>query len=247
MQLRPPSVNGCRKGAGHGSSGTPECSGSQFPHGMDQRRSGAPLPRRSRLQGAHENVRRRTAPSVLLRAAILRQPSILRNVIRPLATRLPSRISAVASWSRSVTEIAVPACTAMASGWHPLRHSSGLEIPVAQSLLRKLPPARRASNMLLCLTGGRPMEGNFRSEEHTSELQSPCNLVCRLLLEKKKKEKIDNTRKQEQSNNTTKSIHQVRVPKIQSRVAHHRLSALESSLWNRASRLLRTAPDTDSC
>src|SRR5256885_16473725 len=27
-----------------------------------------------------------------------------------------------------------------------------------------------------------------RSEEHTSELQSPCNLVCRLLLEKKKKQ-----------------------------------------------------------
>src|SRR2546426_6348916 len=30
-----------------------------------------------------------------------------------------------------------------------------------------------------------PIDG--RSEEHTSELQSPCNLVCRLLLEKKKK------------------------------------------------------------
>src|SRR2546426_6914498 len=29
-----------------------------------------------------------------------------------------------------------------------------------------------------------------RSEEHTSELQSPCNLVCRLLLEKKKKNRI---------------------------------------------------------
>src|SRR2546426_9217643 len=29
--------------------------------------------------------------------------------------------------------------------------------------------------------------GGRRSEEHTSELQSPCNLVCRLLLEKKKK------------------------------------------------------------
>src|SRR5256885_12860499 len=28
--------------------------------------------------------------------------------------------------------------------------------------------------------------GTVRSEEHTSELQSPCNLVCRLLLEKKK-------------------------------------------------------------
>src|SRR2546426_6771043 len=31
-----------------------------------------------------------------------------------------------------------------------------------------------------------PVPG-VRSEEHTSELQSPCNLVCRLLLEKKKK------------------------------------------------------------
>src|SRR2546426_8834858 len=30
-------------------------------------------------------------------------------------------------------------------------------------------------------------EAVLRSEEHTSELQSPCNLVCRLLLEKKKK------------------------------------------------------------
>src|SRR2546426_376583 len=31
------------------------------------------------------------------------------------------------------------------------------------------------------------MPPHYRSEEHTSELQSPCNLVCRLLLEKKKK------------------------------------------------------------
>src|SRR2546426_8403034 len=31
-----------------------------------------------------------------------------------------------------------------------------------------------------------------RSEEHTSELQSPCNLVCRLLLEKKKKKHPNN-------------------------------------------------------
>src|SRR5256885_10654683 len=30
-------------------------------------------------------------------------------------------------------------------------------------------------------------DGVARSEEHTSELQSPCNLVCRLLLEKKKR------------------------------------------------------------
>src|SRR5256885_8518269 len=34
-----------------------------------------------------------------------------------------------------------------------------------------------------------PMFSPIRSEEHTSELQSPCNLVCRLLLEKKKQSK----------------------------------------------------------
>src|SRR5205807_9101518 len=36
-------------------------------------------------------------------------------------------------------------------------------------------------------SGGPTLALAGRSEEHTSELQSPCNLVCRLLLEKKKK------------------------------------------------------------
>src|SRR5256885_13163481 len=36
--------------------------------------------------------------------------------------------------------------------------------------------------------GGRLVITGTRSEEHTSELQSPCNLVCRLLLEKKKEQ-----------------------------------------------------------
>src|SRR5256885_8749209 len=42
---------------------------------------------------------------------------------------------------------------------------------------------------------GEPWRRMFmsRSEEHTSELQSPCNLVCRLLLEKKKKKHNDVT------------------------------------------------------
>src|SRR2546426_5598705 len=44
------------------------------------------------------------------------------------------------------------------------------------------PPRRLASVPALGRLGG-----GQRSEEHTSELQSPCNLVCRLLLEKKKK------------------------------------------------------------
>src|SRR5690348_17402438 len=39
----------------------------------------------------------------------------------------------------------------------------------------------------------------FRSEEHTSELQSPVHLVCRLLLEKKKKRTIDDNTRAETS------------------------------------------------
>src|SRR5688500_19860263 len=43
---------------------------------------------------------------------------------------------------------------------------------------------------------------DLRSEEHTSELQSPCNLVCRLLLEKKKNnEKDDYTKNKTIRNN----------------------------------------------
>src|SRR5256885_7962619 len=51
-----------------------------------------------------------------------------------------------------------------------------LPISTARFRARRLPPVRRTP------PGGRR---TIRSEEHTSELQSPCNLVCRLLLEKK--------------------------------------------------------------
>src|SRR5256885_9042411 len=44
-----------------------------------------------------------------------------------------------------------------------------------------------APDVGLAAQRARTYPGVLRSEEHTSELQSPCNLVCRLLLEKKKK------------------------------------------------------------
>src|ERR687898_3021247 len=50
--------------------------------------------------------------------------------------------------------------------------------------LAALEPGGRALDVA-CGTGDLAVE-LARSEEHTSELQSPCNLVCRLLLEKKK-------------------------------------------------------------
>src|SRR5437867_9693284 len=67
---------------------------------------------------------------------------------------------------------------------------------------RDLPsfPTRRSSDLVhdppqdhvIVIRSGRmrwTVEGESRSEEHTSELQSPYDLVCRLLLEKKKKKK----------------------------------------------------------
>src|SRR5256885_5192511 len=62
----------------------------------------------------------------------------------------------------------------------------------------KLDPTRYKKVLLHRVDGGSVLKGYgastktrsdmrfVRSEEHTSELQSPCNLVCRLLLEKKK-------------------------------------------------------------
>src|SRR5256885_12118783 len=62
-----------------------------------------------------------------------------------------------------------------------------LPISAVRAMVRQA--RRRAADRLPGLAGaaaqgrGRQLH---RSEEHTSELQSPCNLVCRLLLEKKK-------------------------------------------------------------
>src|SRR5256885_8698880 len=47
-------------------------------------------------------------------------------------------------------------------------------------------PLRLRRDLELIHADERPEDRQRRSEEHTSELQSPCNLVCRLLLEKKK-------------------------------------------------------------
>src|SRR2546426_6966023 len=63
-----------------------------------------------------------------------------------------------------------------------------------RSLRRRRPARRRALGWdrrsgLGVRCAAKPALG--RSEEHTSELQSPCNLVCRLLLEKKKKDLHD--------------------------------------------------------
>src|SRR5688572_32343379 len=68
--------------------------------------------------------------------------------------------------------------------WHP-RGGSRLQRLVGGRGARDRLPARPGARLT------RPFLGLRRSEEHTSELQSQSNLVCRLLLEKKKKSVIE--------------------------------------------------------
>src|SRR5256885_3923375 len=54
------------------------------------------------------------------------------------------------------------------------------------TLFRSLIPPGGTRHAVAALDAHLRRRRRSRSEEHTSELQSPCNLVCRLLLEKKK-------------------------------------------------------------
>src|SRR3989454_225561 len=89
---------------------------------------------------------------------------------------------------------------------HPQRHANarfGLHVATACAVVVPFMGARRSSEVAVGRRGGvriapgctsseapfAETDPRVRSEEHTSELQSPCNLVCRLLLEKKKKKK----------------------------------------------------------
>src|SRR2546430_7677302 len=62
--------------------------------------------------------------------------------------------------------------------------TNGAEVIIDQFLIAGLAKWGQVSRLTLLLPHG--YEGQGRSEEHTSELQSQSNLVCRLLLEKKK-------------------------------------------------------------
>src|SRR2546426_7298577 len=66
-------------------------------------------------------------------------------------------------------------------------------LPISQQRCgaQECEPAHRADRERRAEHASQVAVGGARSEEHTSELQSPCNLVCRLLLEKKKKAQTD--------------------------------------------------------
>src|SRR5256885_11355120 len=86
---------------------------------------------------------------------------------------------------RGGSDLAVPGPSgnkALAADWIKDFTSSS-----AEKALQAKGNIPNATNLLGSSVNERAAARSWRSEEHTSELQSPCNLVCRLLLEKKKK------------------------------------------------------------
>src|SRR5438093_2056485 len=101
-----------------------------------------------------------------------------------------TRVAIVAAKAGS-TQYVIPSTVAsgVLGGLHsaatsvPAQRNSAASVSAGRSTLIGLPPLRPRGDERRAV-GGKPMS---RSEEHTSELQSLTNLVCRLLLEKKKK------------------------------------------------------------
>src|SRR5205807_10228689 len=103
------------------------------------------------------------------------------RLFSPLRPPPPSTLFPYTTLFRSVLTILLTSCYGFGCARHrdePKAETATLNVThwTEQSeLYMEYPP----------LVAGQP--ALLRSEEHTSELQSPCNLVCRLLLEKKKK------------------------------------------------------------
>src|SRR2546425_1322583 len=100
-----------------------------------------------------------------------------------------TRRDTTSSCSFSETKRRVP--DSQACPWWKKQPKSEPSIAISRSassrmMLADLPPSSRVTFLMVTLElGGK--SANIRSEEHTSELQSLAYLVCRLLLEKKKK------------------------------------------------------------
>src|SRR3989454_9095788 len=95
---------------------------------------------------------------------MIRRPP--RSTLFPYTTLFRSVYEALPGWQKSLSDV---------------RRLADLP-PPARAYLDRLQDLAHAPIQYVSVGTHRD-----RSEEHTSELQSPCNLVCRLLLEKKKK------------------------------------------------------------
>src|SRR2546426_1855466 len=134
--------------------------------------------RQERLGGAHDEPQREQALPLGSPDGVRDQPdqALLRGCGRPGHATRRSTAAATSSGVMSARQ-----------RWWP---SGQAAVPVAEQGRQS---SARSSTAACARYGKKPNCPTVRSEEHTSELQSPCNLVCRLLLEKKKKNKTPET------------------------------------------------------
>src|SRR2546426_9058452 len=87
-------------------------------------------------------------------------------------------------WLQPIKQVDRRCSRPLSGGFHPAQTMSGRRCSAPPFEGNKFSKrGQRLQRTISC-------QLKMRSEEHTSELQSPCNLVCRLLLEKKKQTKI---------------------------------------------------------
>src|SRR5256885_4052434 len=110
--------------------------------------------------------------------AILQGGSLerIRSMLKSAPTPIPAKSA------RLLAPIQNPGMV-LSCGMNYYEHLKEMKTPVPDK------PAAFTKSVASIIGPGEPivLPPSNRSEEHTSELQSPCNLVCRLLLEKKKK------------------------------------------------------------
>src|SRR5438093_5809040 len=103
-------------------------------------------------------------------------------------TFLKSSLAASASLALGVAPRLVRAAEPTAANpWRKFEAVTRIEVTNPTGVTRVWVPVPLLTDTDYFKRGGDTWTGNARSEEHTSELQSLTNLVCRLLLEKKKK------------------------------------------------------------
>src|SRR5207244_6279716 len=113
-----------------------------------------------------------------------------------MASKIPTTaaLACSRSWQVSISSTSTPPSTsARACSSYAAAMSSNLMCPREGSLVvGPIDPAtkRGLSFVENCWATSRAIRAHHRSEEHTSELQSPDHLVCRLLLEKKQKKSM---------------------------------------------------------
>src|SRR5580704_18390418 len=140
------------------------------------------------FRSEHDPLPQCFAPAALMARGLSRvQPLVLRHRVMSenLAFKDPNLDPAhtIGGFGGAIAEIDVRA--------QRMKRHPTLAIPLHTGDLGTAQPARAVDPDPLCAQPHRRLH-SARSEEHTSELQSPVHLVCRLLLEKQKKKKNTN-------------------------------------------------------